>query len=492
MSFPLYNESYPSSAFSLEAWVLPVSHNLAGEVTLIGHQTEGILWDGVDLIFRVNLKSGSRIESRWTPDQIQVFYIVLTFDGGRLTIFVNGERIKELEFPDNDTFAAPSGSDIKIHYLSNSVTSSVIYDCSALYNRALSDREVKAHYSWGNEIMDSVKIAMLKDASTWSLTYENVDLEDTVIYNSNNWDAGLIEGLSVVDRLIPDTEDGGTWKAGIPLGNIIGDTCAGVNLTCQGQDYILSYSLDGTVWIDVANKVTILEDVSADGLALLLRLTVLNGGWVDSLRVDILANRVMNPLSGNRTLIFKAASMDQTIGNQLDYQSDWGAAITNGGYVEAQPDVSASVRNVGSIELWAKVNDTDGFLIGNTSSNYVKITSGAYAFNGVTPYRNGVLVTNGSFPKNEWAHWVFVLGTANNNAIRIGGNMAGDSMLDCTVGHFAVYENKFSAADAQNLYKRNIGAPALRVDDISAITLTEDNPAIGIFAYSWSIMSGGR
>lgn len=486
ITFPLFQGGTEKSPFSIEVWFLPVSHNGLGEISVIGHGTEGVLWNGKEFILRVKQKAGAVFEQRWAPTNVGVFHIVQTWDTSKMTLFVNGQRQLEMDIPITDTFL--STTNISLHSLSGGAVASAMYDSAALYARTLTGQEIADHYSWGRSVLNSYEIAAHKGATTWTLTYNDVPVSNHVVFNWNNF---LIEGLSNLDgRLTPDTSAGGTWTGSTFLS---GATSAGIHLTYVGQGVTMSYSTDGTAWTVTPNKTTILEDVALVDATLFVKLQLADSNsWVDSLVADVLESRVMQPFSLVRPLSFKGAAFDQTPNNQLDFQMDWGARIRNGGYLEVQPDTQTPAVNTGTIELWAKVEGTAGFLVGNTGTNYVSITGGTYTFNGIVAYRNGALVPNGSYVANEFAHWVFVLTTPNNSPIRIGNNLGGTGALDVTVGHLAVYPQTMTAAGAASLYSFNVGAPALRIDDSSGVSVTEDAPATAIFAYSWSYVSGGR
>lgn len=491
IAFPAFNETYPSQAFSLEAWFLPVTHNKTGELVVIGHATEGLIWNGTSFILRIKQKAGAIIESTWTPVQIQVFHFVVTYDASKTTLFVNGELAIELEIPQTDTFLTTAGTAISIHALSGGAVATAIYDSIALYTRALSQTEIRLHYSWGNDVMDATAIASTKGGGTWSLSYQDVNVYEKITYDSSNWDTGQAIGLSAVDTLTADDEAvGGTWRQAIPINAMIDTTTPGIHLTYVGQGATLAYSTDAVTWTTIPNKTTVLEDVSTVGLTLFLQLTVTGTGWVSSLTVDVLSSRLMDPLAGNRLLAFKSAAMDQTPGNQLDFQSDWGATLA-GGYVEIQtnPDPSepAPIR---SIEAWLKFSENDGLVVIAGSSNYVDLVNGTITPTGATVYRNGASFS-GTPAINEWAHWVFVFSSDQTESVRLGDKKSISDTLAMSIGHLASYPAALTPAQVAALYKFNTGVPALRIDDASGMTTSEDTPAVSIYAYSWSYVSGG-
>jgi hypothetical protein len=81
-------------------------------------------------------------------------------------------------------------------------------------------------------------------------------------------------------------------------------------------------------------------------------------------------------------------------------------------------------------------------------------------------------------------HIVAVLATPANLSFNIGP--AG------TISHLAVYQQAMTAGDVANLYATNVnGIPTIVVTDTGTITVTEPAAPVDIYAYSWSIVSGG-
>lgn len=335
----------------------------------------------------------------------------------------------------------------------------------------------------------STEIASAKGGDTYTLLYADVDIDQTIIFDANNWAEGFVNNTSYTTRLVADDEAGGTWTTALPLEAFFEES-KGINFTWLGQGVTVDYNTDGTTWLTVDNRRTVLEDVETAGKFLEIRVTLEDDeSYLEQLRLDLLGERVMQPFAGTRTLLFKGTAMDQTYEHQLEFVEDSGAFIENG-YIEVQPDTTTESEEINTIEVWARINaDTGRFL--STGPDYINVVDGAYTFTGITAYRNGELVTNGDFPRDEWAHWVFVLNTATNERIRLGDSLTGGSNLDMTIGHLAMYSQVMDADDAERLYSFNIGAPAIEIIDSDTIVVSEDDPAVDIYAYSWSVVSSG-
>jgi hypothetical protein len=319
-SFGGWVKGREDSPFSIEFWALPLTVT-GPSLLMIGHTLEGLFYDGSDYILRLQYAGAGTIEARWREPEIKAHHFVITYDLALASLYVDGERVIVIELPQQDTFTNTNAT-ININYSNGSG----IYDSLAFYYRTLPLSEIKEHYALGRAVDSSVAIASSKGATTWSLTYADVDIEQTVTYNSTNWDKGFFTDTSYRDRLGADVA-GGTWQVAVPLGAMTTST-AGVHLRFVGESVELEWSTDAVTWAGIGNKTTILEDISPTDLMLYIRLTLINeDSWVESLTADILRSRVMQPFSGSRQLSFKDVEMDEISGVQLEYQSDMGAQI---------------------------------------------------------------------------------------------------------------------------------------------------------------------
>lgn len=473
-----------NSPFSIEVWALPLT--VSGTLLLIGHVAEGLFYDGTDYILRIEYATGV-LEGRWKETEKKAHHFVMTYDVSAFSLYVDGERVITLDLPPGEQFLR-TATQLNL----NQTDGTGIYDSLATYYRVLPAREIKEHFALGRSARTSADIASSKGGDTWTLTYADVDVAQSIRYDSTNWDAGSFFQSSYTNHLRADLPEGGTWMIAVPLG-AFDITTAGVHLTYVGEGVALSYSLDGVTWTIVPNKKTVLEDADTTDATLFVRIDLEDDtSWVESLTLDMLKSRAMQPFSGTRQLLFKSAAMDQTPGSQLEFQEDMGAQI-RAGYLEVQTDPTPDTpRNVSTVELWAKLDDNDGFLLGATASNFVRITAGSLAATGFTVYRNGAAFPNGAVPTGQWDHYVLVSTSPITGVVRVGDKLSGGETFDLTVGHLATYEKAFTAGEAASLYSANVGAPALQIQDTGNISMSESATPTDIYAYVWSIVSGGN
>ena len=472
-------QSRENQPFSMECWFLPVE----GNVVVMGHATDGVIFDGSKFTLAIDY-AGETISADWTPQELKSFHLVLTYDTTEFILYADNVAVVTLSVLD-DLFVSTHEA-----VTFNGSTGSGIYDAAAIYYRALPAQEVKLHYEWGLSIRDAKDIASSAGGSTWALSYDHVDIYQSTTFNSSNWSEGFSQGVSSSDLLIADDISGGSWQVALPLEGIISGTVAGVQLTHSSYNVNMSYSTDATTWIPIENKTTVLEDTGSTDLTLYIKLDLVDdSSWVESLKIDIINDRILSPYSGTRELTFKGASLDQTPAKHIEYQADHGADIESG-YLQIEPDPSDTPENIKSLEVWARIDSTSGRLVRFSATEYADVSSGNISLNGgVTAYRNGSSLANGAAVNiGLWDHYVFIAATAINTAIRVANSTDASPLpADCSIGHLAAYPD---IVDASELYSSNINSPTLRVSDASVIRVSEVVDTPTIYAAAWTNGTG--
>jgi len=446
--FSAWTNGKERQSFSVEVWHLPTVNGL-----VIGHSDEGVFFEDGSYRLRLNFNDATFTEGIWPAPEVKSRHVVITYDSSRFSLYVDGINVISLDVPSLVTFEAASEP---------ITTGTGIYDSLALYYRVLTPEDISIHYSWGHDAMSFITIASTKGASAFTLAFNDVDVYDAVVFDSTNWNQGLLTNITSTDPLTT-TLTGATWDTMIPLG-AFQDVTPGVYLSWAGRGVVVRYSLDGSAWTAATNRSTILEDVDLTDVVLYIRMELEVNGFVDNLKLYLLADRVMQPYSGTRLLTFKSASMDETPGHQLEYQADQGATI-HGGYIQIEPDLTgAHAHSIRTIEMWAK------------SSTPITISAPVQ-----TTYRNGVV---SSTFDGQWAHYVFVLTAATNDPIKIANGQT------LSVGTLAAYSDPLTASKISTLYSLNIGAAPIQMIDSGTIGVTESSPAFDVYAYTWAIVSG--
>jgi PKD repeat protein len=142
----------PTNQVSFEAWVYPVEQKTAKVIQKRdwdGHGIDQDIWQGWQ--GGVTLSDGTKHDITWSPGGGNLqpalrtwYYVVLTYDGAALRIYVNGVERNSIPLNGNlRQFSAPViiGSTTSQKYFNGSISN------VAMYSRALSKCEIAARYA---------------------------------------------------------------------------------------------------------------------------------------------------------------------------------------------------------------------------------------------------------------------------------------------------------------------------------------------------------
>ena len=306
--------------------------------------------------------------------------------------------------------------------------------------------------------MTPAEISSVFGASeVFSFTYDDVALAQAFTFSAGDWGLYTADNVEVSDTITPSLdEDGvtslaGSWTASITLFHL--DTFSSAHVVWEGTDVAVEYTLDGTAWteLDQHDVVDLSGDPDFD-----IRVSFAGGIEDDpaelvSLTVYVLETDTIISQAGTRTISFSADK------------------ITDDGLVtDAVVTLNASTDDpepvVGTIEIWAETQGSSTILSSPPSG---------------TSYKNGAA---GASSAGELQHYVLVLTTPANPDFTIAA--------DVTVSHVALYEGQLTSTEIANLYASQNPAP-LTIDDDSSFTVAETEEPLDVYAYSWSIVSGG-
>jgi hypothetical protein len=321
--------------------------------------------------------------------------------------------------------------------------------------------------------MTAVDIAKAFGGDVIEFDYAHLDLAHVENLMYGSWglyhaDGTVNIGVSIAPGVGTDgiTSQAGTYTTSISLAHLDAFTSAHVNY--DGSGFTLTYTLDGGVtWTALAEDGVIpLLPANAD-----LDLKVAFAGGVandpsilNRLTVFILKTETILSDNHARTLTFSADPITPD-GMVVDANITLGAADTTGSLDPNGPaQVGAVDYNIGTIELW--INPVTGTI-------YPGAPNG-------TLYVNGV--ANGTIVPGQKQHIVGVFDIRGNYALNIAPG---------TLSHLAVYPQQMTANDVATLYAANMGPLQVVVSDSDSITVTEPATPTDIYAYAWSIVSGG-
>jgi hypothetical protein len=245
-------------------------------------------------------------------------------------------------------------------------------------------------------------------------------------------------------------------------------TSAHVNY--DGSGFTVQYTVNGGVsWSPLSEDGVVALDHSSD---FDLKFTFTGGVVNDT-----------SALNGFTVYILKTETTRSTRGRVLTFSQDPitpSGMVINGPISIAAADTSAALEpqdpttvtgptdyNIGTIEAWVNNSSTANPFSGVSGTLYV---------NGVA---SSTIPTTGA-P----VHCVLVLSSRTNSAFTIGSNL--------TISHLAVYSNQLTAGGVLNLYIASSGTPVISINDDGGLSVTEPSPPVDIYAYNWSVITGGQ
>lgn len=345
------------------------------------------------------------------------------------------------------------------------------------------------------EFMDASQISQAKGAEVFVFSYDRCDLASTFVFSSANWGSYSADGtITVADTVSPGidetlTSTGGSILFSVPLFQLDDNDEATQDFTSahvswEGSGFTVEYTVDGETWtaIDKDGAVALTETADLD-----YRVTFA-GGVVDdpseliSLTVYVFKSDVVHPLTGQRTASFTG-----------DAISD-GEIILRGGQLDISPDPADPANPIRTIEFIAAMDGTTGEIALGPCD--VRLTDGLIVLqDNCTVYVNGAPYTWVGYDPTQQNHYVIVLNADTNALVTLG-------LIDMTMDHLALYNTEFTADDVAALYAAQTPTP-IRIDDTGAITVSEgwtisnadgttsQGPTVDIYAFPWSIVSGG-
>lgn len=323
--------------------------------------------------------------------------------------------------------------------------------------------------------MDANEIASAKGAEVYLFDFSHADVADTFTFTARQWTPYFADSNIVVGETISTNGNAATILFSVPLSHLAAYTSAHVEWEATAGTTV-SYSLDGgTTW-------TLLEEHSAIALDQASNPDLdfsVGLGATDSLTyliVRVLRSDTLYSSTKAHTATFSADMLD---GDSI---------LLTSGMLDLAPNADDTPQTYGSIEMWAQIN-SGGRFVDNTAFS-VDEGSSALTFTGCTVYIDGEEVTSGAAITGAVHHIVIVPTTATNAETRIAQALDGTASMDLTLTHLALYPNALTAGEVTDLYAAQAALPVLSVLDTGAIGVTEYSPAVDIYAYPWSIVTG--
>lgn len=300
----IFNE-WTYGSFTLEIWVKPLTD---GVVTILGHDDDGIVYDGTAKTISFSVKDTAGTIVTTTQRALStVMYVVAQYTGYSISLLVNGlQSESEVTLPLQTTGPLRSGA------------GKMAIDALALYDYLLNDNQMESHFYSANEF------PILEDVYSGAENYFALTdaQEDTlVVLNYPNWFVGYLEGLAVnsTGSLINDIGvDAGVWTTSVLLPDDV--TLVGSKITYEyaGTAPKVESSLDGVTWQTINNNyiLGVPTDASLPDADPLVRFTFAEDTELIAVRIVVYRNNVSAGTKSSRSLVLARPAVSA---NELSY-----------------------------------------------------------------------------------------------------------------------------------------------------------------------------
>lgn len=482
----LWNVSRPDAAFTLEAWVTPVSITVPKH--LVGVGSDGLFVSPQGFHFTLTGSLGP--VTVYAPvDNWKINYMVAAiWDGQNLGIFINGQLVNSV--PLDDILTTPTSA---FTVNPTSSTDSYLISNIALWDRALIQTQIRNHYFAGIET--SYFEDFSRDISSYyTLATNSAEVAYQVTENTE-YDfirAIQYDNLVFYNRLLPnDITLPATRVSSYNISHFNIIDGSRIDWDSNSANLTVDISLDnGVTWQDATNHAQIpglIRGTNTASLGLLVRLNFAVGTtdipYLDELKITLFSEKIAKSTDG---------TMNATLTEPVSLAEDWtmplltnNAAKFTGGNM-----VIPTGQTIYGIEFLVRI-DAIGtglqyiadFRPDNTGAGYLGLNGSAINyFASDTYYINGVQKTPAAtdFPVGKWVHVVIKFATPIVGRINIANG------LDASYQTIGLYYSAPSVYRIQRHAMAAFGTGFISVTD-SGITISEDS--WNITGPNWDAMS---
>jgi hypothetical protein len=500
--------------FTFEAWFRPVGTFTVGK-GILGHasQDDGLSFDGDRITFSTyHSAAGNAVAEYYPPVIKRSFHVVGVHTETKNELYVNGERVASVDLTPEQLatpYLAPSSGRLYSGYRAGEV----IIDAVAIYDRALSAANIKAHYNWGTDVPDLRDVVSSRGGTYWTFTDDTTDIAYELKYDKDyEWLSGQSASIRVfADKLTPEFDasgltTAGTWMGGLIL-SAVATTIDGSKIEWDGDGNftVQTSTNNGASWATAVNGRQISgisSGYATAGKSLQVRVVFVAGesattpSRLRNLTIKLYRNRSSTGSSSARTATFTSSVGIAPVVYQPIEQAEAGVLLYSGGYATIPGYGSEVVR---TIETWINLTSSPTGASYLYDANPGEPTSLSWSGTawvgeaGTTYYVNGVLTDPATmvFTPGRWYHLVAVFPTTTVGNINLGVDTTGANPLPMRFGMFATYPTALTAANILDLYNAYIGVNKLSVTDVTAFSVADDDVPAKVYSYDWSVTGSG-
>lgn len=416
--------------FTLELWVKPLSDTCV----ILGHDDDGITYDGHDVKFTVKQNDGSLITAS-LPATSKVMYVVAQYTGYSIVLQVDQKVISaDATLPLATTGQLKTGGVLSI-------------DALAIYQYLLSADQITQHYQLGTAFPNIDDVYSGSD-NYFALTDAQEDTH--LIQSYPQWD-GYFDGVVISDQGLQNDVgiSGGYWYTNLVLTDV-DFKGSKVEWNFQGTPPVVDVSSDnGTTWLACTSHDEL--PGMTTGVDPLIRVTFPQDTILTNFTVVIYEDVISVGQKSHRVLSIERPAVSASEVMLPYQQDDNGGMFVNGGSVSLLKDMTEDANAFTSISYWYKGPDVANVGVRNGGSG---------------------------FYSNQW-NFNVINGGSINQAVELFTEYAGQ------ISNLVVWR---SNQDPAALYKSHFQKQTLNVQEPSRIEVYEPANGVKVYQNNWILL----
>jgi hypothetical protein len=504
-----------SKAFAYEFWMRPTSV-AAGSMSLFKRTTSGITVSGNTIT--LSLSMSTTVTLSWSGFKVgEIYHVIVQYDGTSAAMYVNGSLVGTAEITQTNYDSSFTDTASTLSFSATGGFTSTL-DSIAVYNHLLTEPQIAAHYSYGIDYPEAVKISGMSDSHQFRIYGGNATIFGQVYADEDaDWALGTFTGAATYkdDVLLNQYSDtssqyeAGTWLASYSI-EAQAVTLAGSRITWDANITNLTVEVStngGTSFSTATNGSSPIGAASlSSGMDIVIRVTFAAGATqtqVTRLNLTLYTAKDITGTNGDIPIVvsdptnavlseydYEPASFNANLGVTLSSSTNRLSVATDpafGGYRAMEFFIKFSTSTASKTVMTSSVGSPPTISTNGT---------GQWTFTNLTAlYVDGVSISSGTtISAGVWHHVVAVFASAAGT-FYFGNNAAQNSAYPCQIGYLATYFTVPSAATVLAMYNALVGTSPVRVTDSQTVTVAEQILAGGVpvraYAYNWSVSGAG-
>lgn len=511
LTMPIDNIMKDGKPFSLEVWYKP--DVISGTATIFARNNSGIFASGSELRFTMDFPTP--VTAKF--DKVEagnIYHIVAVYDGNDAYMYVNHSNVVTVPVVQGSVFN-DTATVLRIEAAGGAAFT---IDTPAVYNYALSERTVRAHYLRGIYWTGVSDISARNGGNVYRIWDGTTNLKHKVVIDSDEgWRSGGFTGsaTSINDTL---TQQYNTTEATYVAGEWLYSylfpdealTVAGARISWDSNvtNLDVDVSIDGGVnYYPVTNGGEAFGSQSlADEFEVIVRITLPEGATQTNVYSLTLAVYKTKDITGTNVVLPAVVSDAPNVSvAEFDYEP---ASFNNNAGVRLKStnsrlsivaDAEFGAYRAVEMVVYMDTLPTSGTILAAGSATITANGSGQWVASGMTSlFINGV-AANLASPISMNAispYHIIAVFPSHAGTLYIGNNAAGTAGYLMRVGYLSTYYKVLTSQDAASIYGAWVGQAAIRLIEPNEVSISEhhfDGGTIPFRGYSlvWSISAAG-